>query len=82
MSTVTSPSPGSAFVGEGHLADSRKAWNRILTAMRSCPQCKELVGRGGRSDKLQPIGLRPATAQIDRRAVVPISTTAAGRSPE
>jgi integrase len=35
-----------AFVGEGHLADPRKAWDRILTAMRSCPQCNEQVGQG------------------------------------
>ncbi len=35
-----------AFKGDGHLIDPRKAWDRILTAMRTCPDCKELVGQG------------------------------------
>ena len=35
-----------AFNGDGHMIDPRKAWNRILIAMRTCPACKELVGQG------------------------------------
>ena len=35
-----------AFLGQGHLSDPRKAWHRILTAMRSCPKCGGLAGQG------------------------------------
>jgi integrase len=33
-----------ASKGDGHLIDPRKAWNRILAAMRQCPQCSAVVG--------------------------------------
>ncbi len=39
-----------AFKGDGHMIDPRKAWDRILTAMRTCPACKELVGQGELTD--------------------------------
>jgi len=29
---------------DGHLVDPRKAWNRILAAMRQCPHCNAVVG--------------------------------------
>ncbi len=35
-----------ASKGSGHLIDPRKAWNRVLTAMRACPECNEVVGQG------------------------------------
>ena len=35
-----------AFKGDGHMIDPRKAWDRILTAMRTCPKCNEVVGQG------------------------------------
>ena len=35
-----------AFKGDGHLSDPRKAWDRVLTAMRTCPECNEVVGQG------------------------------------
>jgi integrase len=40
-----------AVKGDGHLIDPRKSWNRILTAMRACPKCKEVVGQGELIDK-------------------------------
>ena len=39
-----------ASKGDGHMIDPRKAWNRILTAMRKCPKCDELVGQGELTD--------------------------------
>jgi integrase len=35
-----------AAKGDGHLIDPRKAWNRVLTAMRTCPKCSQIVGQG------------------------------------
>ena len=35
-----------AFKGDGHLSDPRKSWDRILTAMRTCPKCSQVVGQG------------------------------------
>jgi integrase len=35
-----------AFTGDGHMIDPRKAWNRVLTAMRTCPECEEVIGQG------------------------------------
>ena len=36
-----------AFKGDGHLSDPRKSWDRILTAMRTCPKCNRSCGAGG-----------------------------------
>ena len=35
-----------AFRGSGCLCDPRKSWDRILLAMRRCPECDEQVGEG------------------------------------
>ena len=37
-----------AFKGNGHLIDPRKSWDRILTAMRTCPDVQR-SGRAGRA---------------------------------
>ncbi len=51
LSTRSNERNGSPYVfpaakGDGHLIDPRKAWNRILTAMRACPKCNQIIGQG------------------------------------
>jgi integrase len=51
LTTRHSERNGSPYVfpaakGSGHLSDPRPAWQRVLAAMRACPECKQTAGKG------------------------------------